>query len=54
MKNEIGNELIGIVGRGKGDDQIVGNKPVHTEGVIVGTKISEKILKWIQDNALLF
>ena len=25
----------------------MGNKPVETEGVIIGTKINEKILKWI-------
>ena len=53
IKNEIGYELIGIVRSGKRHAKAVRNKPVQTEGLILGTKINEKILKWIQDHALL-
>ena len=41
------DRLIGIVTSLGGDESKTGNKPVETEGVIVGTKINEKILKWI-------
>ena len=42
------NEVVGIVTSANGDPKKIGNKPVSTEGVIVGTKINEKILKWIK------
>ena len=41
------DRLIGIVTSLGGDESKMGNKPVETEGVIIGTKINEKILKWI-------
>ena len=41
------DRLIGIVTSLGGDESKMGNKPVETEGVIIGTKINEEILKWI-------
>ena len=40
------NELVGIVTSGRQPDK-TGNKPVSTEGVIIGTMLNAKILKWI-------
>ena len=41
------DRLIGIGTSMDGDESKMGNKPVETEGVIIGTKINEKVLKWI-------
>ena len=41
------DRLIGVVTKLGGDGHKMGDKPVETEGVIIGTKINEMILKWI-------
>ena len=44
------NELIGVVTTLRGDSSKIGNKPVNTEGVIIGTMINAKIMNWIKEH----
>ena len=41
------NELVGVATSLKRHPNTIGNKPVSTEGVIIGTMFNAKILKWI-------